>query len=124
MTGNFSFLLIHSQSACHLRLMEDKMKKILLCLFLVGCGNDVPVYHEVAQNGIDVINAIEQGLPAECKTETNKTLFSVARKEMSNVEHSCDLQIAKVEQEKLRWKWSLFALLAVIGVYIVRKVLK
>lgn len=105
-----------------------KSKKILFicffCFCLCGCQKEKPAYHEVAQNGIEVINAIEEGLPAECKSESNKILFNVARKEMRNVEGSCDLAVSKVESEKLRWKWAVFGLLMVIGLYIAKKVLK
>lgn len=105
-----------------------KSKKILfICFFgfcLCGCQKEKPVYHEVVQNGIDVINAIEQGLPEECKTESNALLFNVARKQLSNCEKACDLAVEKVESEKLKWKWSVFGLLLIIGLYIARKVVK
>lgn len=97
---------------------------LILTVLLNGCQKEKPAYHEVAQNGIEVINAIEEGLPAECKSESNKILFNVARKEMRNVESSCDLAVGKVESEKLRWKWAVFGLLTVIGLYIAKKVLK
>lgn len=97
---------------------------LILTVLLNGCQKEKPAYHEVAQNGIEVINAIEEGLPVECKSESNKILFNVARKEMRNVESSCDLAVGKVESEKLRWKWAVFGLLTVIGLYIAKKVLK
>ena len=97
---------------------------LILTVLLSGCQKEKPVYHEVVQNGIDVINAIEQGLPEECKTESNALLFNVARKQMSNCEKACDLAVEKVESEKLKWKWSVFGLLLVIGLYIARKVVK
>lgn len=97
---------------------------LIFTVLLSGCQKEKPAYHEVAQNGIEVINAIEEGLPAECKSESNKILFNVARKEMRNVEGSCDLAVSKVESEKLRWKWAVFGLLTVIGLYIAKKVLK
>ena len=97
---------------------------LIFTVLLSGCQKEKPVYHEVVQNGIDVINAIEEGLPAECKSESNAILFNVARKQMSNCESSCDLVVSKVESEKLRWKWAVFGLLTVIGLYIAKKVLK
>ena len=97
---------------------------LILTVMLCGCAKEKPVYHEVVQNGIDVINAIEQGLPEECKTESNALLFNVARKQLSNCEKACDLAVEKVESEKLKWKWSVFGLLLVIGLYIARKVVK
>lgn len=97
---------------------------LILTVSLSGCQKEKPVYYEVVQNGIDVINAIEQGLPEECKTESNALLFNVARKQLSNCEKACDLAVEKVESEKLKWKWSVFGLLLVIGLYIARKVVK
>lgn len=99
----------------------------ILLIFMVllnGCQKEKPVYHEVAQNGIDVINAIEEGLPAVCKTESNAILFNVARKQMSNCEKACDLVVSKVESEKLRWKWTVFSLLLMMGLYVAKKVIK
>ena len=32
--------------------------------------------------------------------------------------------VEKVESEKLKWKWSVFGLLLIIGLYIARKVVK
>lgn len=91
---------------------------------MFGCAKEKPEYHYVAQNGIDVINAIEQDLPAECKTDTNKLLFNVARNEMATVERSCDSVVSKIESEKLRWKWGFFGMLIVIAVYIAKKIFK
>lgn len=97
---------------------------LILTVLLNGCQKEKPVYHEVVQNGIDVINAIEQGLPEECKSESNAILFNVARKQMSNCEKACDLVVKRVESEKLRWKWTVFSLLLMMGLYIAKKVLK
>ena len=97
---------------------------LILTVLLNGCQKEKPVYHEVVQNGIDVINAIEQGLPEECKSESNAILFNVARKQMSNCENACDLVVKRVESEKLRWKWTVFSLLLMMGLYIAKKVLK
>lgn len=96
----------------------------LLGLLLAGCTRDVPAYEQSTQNALDTINAIEQGLPAECKTDTNTLLFNVSRKETARIKTDCDEAVAKVQKEKLRWKFSFWALVLVIGAYIARKVLK
>ena len=96
----------------------------LLILLLAGCNRNTPAYESAAQNAIDTITAIEQGLPAECKTDTNTLLFNVSRKEVTSVVKNCEEEISKVQKEKIRWKFGFWALVLVIGAYIVKKVLK
>lgn len=91
---------------------------------MCGCAREKPVYEEVAQNAVDTVTAIEQGLPTECKTDSNKLLFNIARNEIVNITRSCDEAVNKVEKEKIKWKYSFLGLILIIGVYITRKILK
>lgn len=97
---------------------------ISVSLLLFGCTREKPTYETVADNAVDIITAIEQGLPTECKTDTNKLLFNVGRKEISNVKTACDERVDKITRDKLRWQWSFWALIGVVAAYILRKVLK
>lgn len=97
---------------------------ISVSLLLFGCTREKPTYETVADNAVDIITAIEQGLPTECKTDTNKLLFNVGRKEISNVKTACDERVDKITRDKLKWKFSFWALIGVVAAYILRKVLK
>lgn len=97
---------------------------ISVSLLLFGCIREKPTYETVADNAVDIITAIEQGLPTECKTDTNKLLFNVGRKEISNVKTACDERVDKITSDKLKWKFSFWALIGVVAAYILRKVLK
>lgn len=96
----------------------------ILTVLLSGCAREKPTYETVADNAADIITAIEQGLPTECKTDANKLLFNVGRKEIANVKSACDERVDKVTRDKLRWQWSFWALVAVIGAFVAKKVLK
>lgn len=96
----------------------------ILTVLLSGCAREKPTYETVADNAVDIVTAIEQGLPAECQTEANKLLFNVGRKEIANVKNACDERVDKITEEKLRWQWAFWGLLAVIGVYIAKRVLR
>ena len=105
-----------------------KSKKILFicffCFCLCGCAKEKPAYEQSTQNAIDTITAIEQGLPAECKTDANKLLFNVSRKETASIKKDCDKAVAEVTRDKLKWKLSFWALVGVVAAYILRKVMK
>lgn len=96
----------------------------ILTVLLGGCAREKPTYETVADNAVDIITAIEQGLPTECKTDANKLLFNVGRKEISNVKNACDERVDKITRDKLKWKLSFWALIGVIGAYIAKKVLQ
>lgn len=95
----------------------------ILTVLLSGCVREKPTYETVADNAVDIITAIEQGLPTECKTDTNKLLFNVGRKEISNVKTACDERVDKITRDKLKWKLSFWALVGVVAAYIAKKVL-
>ena len=96
---------------------------VFFLMLLCGCAREKPTYETVADNAVDIITAIEQGLPTECKTDTNKLLFNVGRKEISNVKTACDERVDKITRDKLRWKLSFWALIGVIAAYIAKKIL-
>ena len=91
---------------------------------LSGCAKEKPAYEQSTQNAIDTITAIEQGLPTECKTDANKLLFNVSRKETASIKKDCDKAVADVTRDKLKWKLSFWALVGVVAAYILKKVLK
>lgn len=102
------------------------MKKFLLVLavLLSGCQREQTPTHIAAQNAVNVIAALYESLPAECKNDTNAKLTMVAQNQVMEVETHCKAQIKEIEREKIKWKLGFLALSIVILVYAVRKVLK
>lgn len=96
----------------------------ILTLLLSGCAKEKPAYEQSTQNAIDTITAIEQGLPTECKTDANKLLFNVSRKETARIKTDCDEAVAKITRDKLKWKLSFWALIGIVAAYILHKLLK
>ena len=97
---------------------------LALAIMLGGCARQEPVSETIANNAINATTALEQQLPAECKTEAMTTQITVIKTEIRAVKSACQTEKDQITQEKLKWKMSFWALVAVIGVYIARKVLK
>lgn len=100
------------------------MKWLVVILLLCGCSRDVPVSETIAENAINALNAIEQGLSVECKTDSVITNFVIAKGEVRNVRKACELEKEKINQERLKWMWGFWGLLIAVGGYIIRKILK
>lgn len=100
------------------------MKKILVCLFLAGCAKSPSVSESIAENTINEVNALEQSLSKECKTDSVMTQLTIIKSQIRTSVQSCEMEKDVITQEKLKWKWSFFGLLAVIVAYLIKKVLK
>jgi len=94
---------------------------LISTLLLSGCVKETPPSHEMTNNAIDTVTAIQQSLPEECKTDSNQLMFKVAQREIRGIEKQCDIEKAKIERETLRWKLITFAMGLVIIAYIVKR---
>lgn len=95
---------------------------LLFCFILCSCG------HSYTNNeAIDAVNAsvdaLEQSLPKECKTQAINSQFTAIRKETAAIEKDCSAAIDKANSAKIKWKTAFFGLLLAIGVFIARKVI-
>lgn len=97
---------------------------LIFTVLLSGCQKEVPASHIAAQNAINTISAMYEGLPQECKTDTSKLLSRVAQNEVVEVENHCKNEKAKIEREKIKWKAGFFGLFLAIVIYVIKKVLK
>ena len=97
---------------------------LLLAVLLSGCTKDAPVSSIISENAINAATALEKTLPAECKTEGVTTQITVIKTEIRAVAKACDAEKESITREKMRWFWAFWSLVVVIGVYIVRKVVK
>ena len=91
---------------------------------LTGCAKQEPVSNTIADNAITAATALEQSLPAECKTEAITTQITVVKTQIRAIKNACETEKSAIEQEKTRWKWSFWGMLILIGAYIARKLLK
>lgn len=101
------------------------MKKIIpFVILLAGCAKQEPLSETIAETAINTVTAIEQSLPAECKTDAVTTQFIVAKTEIRNVKNACDNEKKDILRDKRKWQVGFWGLLIVIAAYVARKLLK
>lgn len=93
----------------------------LLVLSLVACARTPDVSETIAENAINSVTAVEQGLTEECKTEAIRTQLTVVKSEIRAVTKSCQAEKDEITRDKLKWKVSFWILIGVIVAYIARK---
>lgn len=91
---------------------------------LSGCAKQEPVSNTIADNAINATTALEQQLPAECKAESIITQITVVKTQIRAIKNACETEKAVIQHEKAKWMMAFFAMVAVIGLYVVKKVLK
>lgn len=95
---------------------------LFLSCILCSCTNGYENH-----NAIDAVNsqvdALEQSLPVQCKTNAINTQFKAIREQTATIERDCQTAINKVDSERIKWKTAFFGLLLVIGVFTLKKVL-
>ena len=96
----------------------------LLILLLAGCSKSEPVSDTIADNAVNTVVAVEKALPEECKTEAVKTQLTVVKSEIRSITKACDSEKDVITQDKLKWKWSFWGMILLIGLYVARKVMK
>lgn len=97
---------------------------LIFALSLSGCRREVPGSEVAANNAIATITAIQESLPKECQTSSNQLLFKVAQSEIREVKTHCDSEKVVITREKIKWEMATIGLLALIIIYILRKVMK
>jgi hypothetical protein len=97
---------------------------LIFTILLSGCARETPVSNTIADNAITATTALEQSLPAECKTESITTQITVVKTQIRAIKNACETEKNVIEQEKTRWKWSFYGVLILIGLYIARKIFK
>lgn len=97
---------------------------LTLAVLLSGCAKDTPVSDTLADNAVNATTALEKALPEECKTDFVNTQFTVIKTEIRAIKNACDIEKDVITKEKLKWQWGFWLLVAVIGVYVGKKILK
>lgn len=98
-----------------------KILLLLVTVLLSGCTRETPPSHEMTENAINTITAIQQSLPEECKTDANQLMFKVAEREVRGIEKQCDIEKAKIERQVIKWRLISFAMALVIIAYIAKR---
>lgn len=95
---------------------------IVVCLLffamLLGCAKQNTPTETVANSAKESITTLVAAKP-ECKDVGN-----VCNSQIESIVASCDLEISNINKDLIKWKWSFWGLLAVIGVYLIKKILK
>lgn len=97
---------------------------LLAACLLVGCSRETPGSQIATDNAIDTVTAIQESLPAECKTNANELLFTVSKKEIREIGTHCEKEKEEIRRETLRWKAVSGLLMLVIIVYIVKRIVR
>ena len=97
---------------------------LVLILFLAGCVKQPDPVDTATNAAHQQIVAIKESLPKECQIKAIEEQLKAHDATVETIKTNCDIQKAQITSEKLRWKWSFFALAMIIAAYIARKVLK
>lgn len=94
------------------------MRLLVLLLLLTGCAKEVRPTDMVANSAKESVNAIVAIKPV-CKD-----VGDVCNSQIDSVTATCNLELDDLNKDVIKWKWSFFGLLMVIGVYIIKRILK
>ena len=97
---------------------------VLLLFIMTGCAKQTDALNDAATVAHQTIADIGYSLPKECKTETVNKRLETADTAVDSVVSACESQKATIDQERLRWKWSFFALAIIILFHVGKKVIK
>lgn len=97
---------------------------VLLILCLAGCAKQTDALNDAATVAHETIADIGYSLPKECKTEAVNKRLETADTAVDSVVSACESQKATIDQERIRWKWSFFALAIIILFHVGKKVIK
>ena len=87
---------------------------LLLSLVLCSCTTHT-VSHNVAQNTINQITALEQSIDEKCTTNAIKTQINVIKSQIKAINDACDTEKAEITAEKNKYKIAFWSLIIIIG---------
>lgn len=101
-----------------------KYMLILLPFLLYGCAKAPVASETIADSATSAVAVIEKTLPKECQTAVVQTQLASVQAQIKAITSACATEKEAITQEKLRWQWAFWGLLAVIGIYMAKRVLK
>lgn len=96
---------------------------LLLSLVLCSCTTHT-VSHNIADNTINQITALEQSINEKCATDSIKTQINVIKSQIKAINGACDTEKAEITAEKNKYKIAFWSLVVIIGLFISRKIIK
>ena len=93
-------------------------------LFILSSCATHTASHNIADNTLNATTALEKTLPTNCKSEAIIARLDQIKTQIPQIIKTCEQEKQVIEQEKIRWKWSCLGLLFVVGVFILKKVVK
>lgn len=95
----------------------------LLLFVLSSCGTHT-VSHNIADNTINQITALEQSINEKCATDSIKTQINVIKSQIKAINGACDTEKAEITAEKNKYKIAFWSLVVIIGLFVSRKIIK
>lgn len=96
---------------------------LLLLFMLSSCGTHT-VSHNIADNTINQITALEQSIDEKCTTNAIKTQINVIKSQIKAINDACDTEKAEIRADKVKWQTAFWALFLVVGVFSLKKIMK
>lgn len=96
---------------------------LLLSLVLCSCTTHT-VSHNIADNTINQITALEQSINEKCATDSIKTQINVIKSQIKAINGACDTEKAEITAEKNKYKIAFWSLVVIIGLFVSRKIIK
>ena len=97
---------------------------VCLVLLLFGCAKNVPASESIANSAQESLNALEQTIKPECKTNAVESQINAVKMSIKSIVTACDSEKDIIDQQRIRWMWSFIALAVIVLVHVLRKVLK
>lgn len=95
----------------------------LLLFMLSSCGTHT-MSHNIADNTINQITALEQSIDEKCTTDAIKTQINVIKSQIKAINDACDTEKAELRAEKTKWQWAFWALFVIMAAYGFKKLIK
>lgn len=100
---------------------KQRVIKYYLAFILLLCGCAKTATETAADAALQQVAAVEQQIKKECPTAQIDKSMDALRSSINSQLATCELQRAKVESDKEKWRVAFFSLLLVIGVWFGRK---
>lgn len=97
---------------------------LCLSLFVLSSCETHTVSHNIADNTINQITALEQSINEKCATDSIKTQINVIKSQIKAINGACDTEKAEITAEKNKYKIAFWSLVVIIGLFVSRKIIK
>lgn len=99
-----------------------KWLSLFLSLFLLSSCATHTVSHNLADNTINQITALEQSIDKNCITDGVKTQINTIKSQIKAINGACDIEKKQITAEKNKYKIAFWSLVIVLGVFLIKKV--